>query len=229
MKPSILPCRANGHLRAQRFQLPARCRLKSQFLAHRPDLHRPVRGPYDREDLAVIAGQRGLVEALAAVRDQQDRPSRHPGGLRGGGHGAFRFGPVLLGQPVQDPLGDQFLPLGLDFLLLLGLLLGERVQFASASGDPLQVSHTLHLPRSHRVPLRSRIVGAVPRRAQRNPRTASADRADDLHHGHPPPTGTSTATRPHTSPPHLHVSRCTDLTAAGMTSGPTSCEGRFLE
>ncbi|MGV9921510.1 hypothetical protein ACWDUK_30525, partial [Streptomyces cellulosae] len=29
--------------------------------------------------------------------------------------------------------------------------------------------------------------------------------------GHPPPTSASTATRPHTSPPHLHVSRCTVL------------------
>ncbi|MET8823912.1 hypothetical protein, partial [Streptomyces rochei] len=35
-------------------------------------------------------------------------------------------------------------------------------------------------------------------------------------HGHPPPTSASTATRPHTSPPHLHVSRCTVLNALGL-------------
>lgn len=52
----------------------------------------------------------------------------------------------------------------------------------------------------------------VPGRAQRNPATGSAETADDLHHGHPPPTRPSTATHPHTSPSHLHVSRCAVLT-----------------
>ncbi|UUU36643.1 hypothetical protein JIX56_46340 [Streptomyces sp. CA-210063] len=59
--------------------------------------------------------------------DQQHRPARHPGGSRRHG-GGFRLGPVLLGQPVQHPLGDgQFLPLGLDLLQLLGQLVGVYV------------------------------------------------------------------------------------------------------
>lgn len=43
-----------------------------------------------------IARQGGLVGILAAVRNQQDWPSRHP-------HGSWddRRGPILLGQPVQ--------------------------------------------------------------------------------------------------------------------------------
>lgn len=108
-----------GHLRAQRFQLAAHRHLKAQFLAHRPYLDGAVGGSHDRQDLAVVSGQRGLVGILAAVRDQQDRPPRHPGGSRGDGRGGLRRGPVLLGQPVQDPLGDQqLLPLGLDLLQL---------------------------------------------------------------------------------------------------------------
>ncbi len=71
------------------------------------------------------------------MRDQQDCPARHPGGSRGDGHG-----PVLLGQTVQDPLGDyQFLPLGPDLMQLIGQLLSERVQFTPASRDPLQFLH----------------------------------------------------------------------------------------
>ncbi len=44
----------------------------------------------------------------------------------------------LLGRAVQHPFRDgQFVPLDLDLLKLLGQLLGESVQFAPASGDPL--------------------------------------------------------------------------------------------
>jgi hypothetical protein len=55
----------------------------------------------------MVTGQGGFVGILAAVRDQQHRPPRHLGGSRGDGRGGLCLGPVLLGQPVQDPLGDQ--------------------------------------------------------------------------------------------------------------------------
>ncbi|MDO0938921.1 hypothetical protein QQY66_47105 [Streptomyces sp. DG2A-72] len=59
----------------------------------------------------------------------------------------------LLGQTVQHPIRDrQFVPLGLDFLKLLGQLLGKGVQFAPASGDPLPLLHPRSLPRSRGVP-----------------------------------------------------------------------------
>lgn len=64
-----------GQLRAQRFQLAARRHLQAQLLADTPDLHRAVGSLDNRQDLAVVAGQRGLIESLAAVRDQQDRPA----------------------------------------------------------------------------------------------------------------------------------------------------------
>lgn len=56
--------------------------------------------------------------------DQQNRLSRHPGGRPGGSRGGFLGGPVLLSQPVQDPLDDhKLLPFGLDLPQLLGQLL----------------------------------------------------------------------------------------------------------
>lgn len=103
----------------------------------------------------MVSGQRGLVGSLAAVRDQQDRPPRPPGGRRGDGRGGLRRGPVLPGQPVQDPLGDQqLLPLGLDLLQLFGQLHGQRVQFTPASRDPLQLLHAHALPATSPVPAR---------------------------------------------------------------------------
>ncbi|MFF3984532.1 fumarylacetoacetate hydrolase family protein [Streptomyces sp. NPDC001797] len=55
------------------------------------------------------------------------------------------MGRLPLGQPVQDPLGNQqFLPLVPDLLQPLGQLFGEHVKFGPASGDPLQVTHTPH-------------------------------------------------------------------------------------
>ncbi|MEU9381512.1 serine/threonine-protein kinase [Streptomyces sp. NPDC048279] len=129
-----------GHLRPQRFQLPAHRHLKPQLLAHRPDLHRAVGLPHDRQDPAVVARQGDLVSRVTAVRNEQDRP---PGHLRLCRNDSLGIGLDLLGQAVQHPLRDrQFVPLGLDFLKLLGQLLGESVQFAPASGDPLPLLHS---------------------------------------------------------------------------------------
>ncbi|MER5689810.1 hypothetical protein [Streptomyces sp. NPDC002205] len=144
-----------GHLRPQRLQLPAHRHLKSQLLAHRPDLHRAAGGPHDRKDPAVVTGQRGLVASLTAVRDQQHRTPRHLRFYRGCRPSGLRIGPVLFGEAAQDPLSDpQFLPLGLDFLKPLGQFLGECVQFATASRDPLQIGHPHTLPTISGVPTR---------------------------------------------------------------------------
>lgn len=42
--------------------------------AHRPHLHRTAGGSHDRQDPPVVVGQRGLVNAAAAVRDVPVRP-----------------------------------------------------------------------------------------------------------------------------------------------------------
>ncbi|WP_189781595.1 hypothetical protein [Streptomyces capitiformicae] len=73
------------------------------------------------------------------MRNEQDRP---PGHLRLCRNDRLGVGLDLLGQAVQHPLRDrQFVPLDLDFLKLLGQLLGESVQLAPASGDPLPLLH----------------------------------------------------------------------------------------
>lgn len=145
------------------------------------------RCPHDRQDLAVVVRQGGLVGILAVVRDQQDSPPRHPGDSRGTGRG-----PVLLGQPVQDPLGDhQLLSLGLDLGKLLGQFLGERVQFTPSSRDPHSVSRCTS-------PVTDRKSGTAADAAE--PDNASSDRSDDLHHGHRPPTSMSTPNPAHTRP-----------------------------
>ncbi|MCB5905908.1 hypothetical protein [Streptomyces pinistramenti] len=61
-----------------------------------PDRDRAIGIPHDLRDLAVVGGQRGLVGALAAVRDQQHGPARHPGSSCSDNRGGL--GPVLLGQ-----------------------------------------------------------------------------------------------------------------------------------
>nr|WP_245695282.1 hypothetical protein [Streptomyces antibioticus] len=89
--------------------------------------------------LAVVAGQLALIGRVAAVRDEQDCP---PGHLRRYRSGSLGVGLGLLGQAVQHPFRDrQFVPLDLDLLKLLGQLLGEGVQFAPTSGDPLPLLH----------------------------------------------------------------------------------------
>jgi len=104
---------------------------------------------HDREDLAVVVGQRALVGRVAAVRDEQDCP---PGHLRRYRSDSRGVGEGLLGQTVQHPLRDrQFIPLGMDLLELLGQLFVEGVQFAPAAGDPLSLLHPRALPRSHGV------------------------------------------------------------------------------
>ncbi|WP_455772006.1 hypothetical protein [Streptomyces phaeochromogenes] len=128
-----------GHLRPQRLQLAAHRGIQAQPLADRPDLHRAAGLPHDCQDLAVVAGQRALIGRVAAVRDEQHCPSGH---LRQYRSGSLGVGLDLLGQAVQHPLRDrQFVPLDLDFLKLLGQRLGESVQFAPASGDPLPLLH----------------------------------------------------------------------------------------
>ncbi|MFE9644230.1 hypothetical protein ACFYO0_08850 [Streptomyces sp. NPDC006365] len=136
-----------GHLCPQRLQLPAHRHLKSQLLAHRPDLHRTIGGPNDLKDPAVVGGQRHLVGIIAAVRDQQHRTPRHLRLHRSHRNGSLRLQAVLLGQTVQHPLGNhQLLPLRLDLPKPLAQLLGERVQLAPASRDPPQLGHPRSLP-----------------------------------------------------------------------------------
>jgi hypothetical protein len=66
----------------------------------------------------------------------------HPAHLRRCRSDSLGVGLNLLGQAVQHPFRDrQFVPLDLDLLKLLGQLLGEGVQFAPASSDPLLLLH----------------------------------------------------------------------------------------
>ncbi|MDO0937764.1 hypothetical protein QQY66_40805 [Streptomyces sp. DG2A-72] len=86
------------------------------------------------------------------MRDEQDRPPGHLRRYRSDSLGVG-LGLGLLGQTVQHPIRDrQFVPLDLDFLKLLGQLLGKGVQFAPASGDPLPLLQLRSLPRSRGVP-----------------------------------------------------------------------------
>jgi hypothetical protein len=96
-----------------------------------------------RRGWATLSSPRGRAarHGLEPVR-WSDHPPCYLGGSRGDGCGGIGPGSVLLGQPVQDSLGDhQLLPLGLDLLKPPGQLLGERIQFTPASRDPLQLPH----------------------------------------------------------------------------------------
>ncbi len=136
-----------GHLRPERFQLPAHRHLKAQLLADGPDLHRAVGSPHYSQDLAVVSGQRGLIARPAAVRDQQNRPSRHPGRRRGDGRGSLRHSPVLFGQPVAGPARRSRTPPARPGHPPAAWPTPRRAcPVHPASRDPLQLQHPHALP-----------------------------------------------------------------------------------